>query len=96
MVTPRSHAFLVTARETGGHHAARPGKDGPRSGRRRQFSSAQERARIAARKAIAAALDRIGQHDSSLARQLRDSVRTGGACRYDPDPGRPVNWILDG
>ncbi len=65
-------------------------------GRRRQFGSAQERARIAVRKAVVAALDRIEQHDSSLARQLRDSVRTGGACRYDPDPGRPVRWILDG
>jgi hypothetical protein len=65
-------------------------------GRRRQFGSAQERARIAVRKAVVAALDRIEQHDSSLARQLRDSVRTGGACRYDPDPDRPVRWILDG
>jgi len=43
-----------------------------------------------------AALDRIEQHDGSLARQLRDSVRTGGACRYDPDPDRPIRWILDG
>ena len=64
-------------------------------GRRRQFGSAHERARIAVRKAIVSALDRIEQHDSSLARQLRDSVRTGGACRYHPDPDRPVVWILD-
>ena len=65
------------------------------AGRRRQFSSAQERARIAVRKAIVSALNRIEQHDSSLARQLRDSVRTGSACRYEPDPARPVVWILD-
>ncbi len=65
-------------------------------GRRRQFSSAHERARVSVRKAVAAALDRIEQHDGSLARQLRDSVRTGGACRYDPDPDRPVRWLLDG
>ncbi len=64
-------------------------------GRRRQFSSAQERARVAVRKAIVAALNRIAQDDVALARQLRDSVRTGSACRYDPDPGRPVQWILD-
>jgi hypothetical protein len=64
-------------------------------GRSRQFSSAQERARVAVRKAIVSALNRIEQHDSSLARQLRDSVRTGGACRYHPDPARPVVWILD-
>jgi len=65
-------------------------------GRRRRFTSAQERARVAVRKAIVSALDRIDQHDSSLARRLRDSVRTGSACRYDPDPVRPVVWILDG
>jgi hypothetical protein len=64
-------------------------------GRRRRFSSAQERARIAVRKAIVSAINRIGQHDASLARRLRDSVRTGSACRYDPDPARPVAWILD-
>jgi hypothetical protein len=65
-------------------------------GRRRQFSSAEERARIAVRKAIVSALNRIEQHDNSLARQLRDSLRTGSACRYDPDPSRPVVWILEG
>jgi len=65
-------------------------------GRRRRFSSAGERARIAVRKAIVSALSRVEQHDSSLARQLRDSLRTGRACRYDPDPARPVAWILDG
>jgi hypothetical protein len=47
------------------------------------------------RKAIVSALNRIEQHDGSLARQLRDSVRTGSACRYHPDPSRPVIWILD-
>ncbi len=65
-------------------------------GRRRQFGSPRERARIAVRKAIVSALKRIDRHDSSLARQLRDSVRTGSACRYDPDPARPVTWLLDG
>jgi hypothetical protein len=64
-------------------------------GRRRQFGSAQERARVAVRKAIVSALSRIEQHDGPLARQLRDSVRTGGACRYHPDPARPVVWVLD-
>jgi hypothetical protein len=64
--------------------------------RRRRFSSAGERARVAVRKAISAALARVGQHDAALARLLRDSVRTGSACRYDPDVARPVTWILDG
>jgi hypothetical protein len=63
-------------------------------GRSRRFGSAGERARVAVRKAIAAALDRIGQHDPALARLLRDTVHTGAACRYDPDPARPVRWRL--
>jgi hypothetical protein len=64
-------------------------------GRRRRFGSAGERARVAVRKAIAAALTRIEDHDAALARLLRDTVRTGAACRYDPDPARPVTWRLD-
>jgi hypothetical protein len=65
------------------------------AGRRRQFGSAGERARVAVRKAIAAALTRIEQHDPALARLLRDTVHTGATCRYDPDPDRPVSWLLD-
>jgi hypothetical protein len=64
-------------------------------GRPRRFSSADERARVAVRKAIAAALARIEDGDPGLARLLRDTVRTGTRCRYDPDPARPVSWILE-
>jgi hypothetical protein len=65
------------------------------AGRRRRFGSAGERARVAVQKAIAAALTRIGHHDPALARLLRDSVRTGATCRYEPDPARPVGWQLE-
>jgi len=64
-------------------------------GRQRRFSSADERARVAVRKAIAAALARIEQHDPATARLLKDTVSTGATCRYDPDPARPVTWLLD-
>ena len=63
-------------------------------GRQRRFGSAGEQARVAVRKAISAALARVEQQDPALARLFRDTVRTGAACRYDPDPGRPVTWIL--
>ena len=56
---------------------------------------ASERARVAVRKAIATALDRIEAVDPRSARLLRDTVSTGAACRYDPDPARPVTWLLD-
>jgi hypothetical protein len=64
-------------------------------GRPRRAGDADERARVAVRKAIAAALDRIAEADPATARLLRDTVRTGGTCRYEPDPGRPVRWVLD-
>jgi hypothetical protein len=63
-------------------------------GRPRRFGSADERARVAVRKAIAAALAKVEERDPSCARLLRDTVRTGAYCRYDPDPARPVSWVL--
>ncbi|HEY5148430.1 MAG TPA: hypothetical protein VIJ23_01120 [Mycobacterium sp.] len=65
------------------------------AGRQRRFSSSQERARVAVRKAIAAALHRIEANSPALARLLRDTVHTGTVCRYEPDPGRPTTWVLD-
>jgi len=62
-------------------------------GRPRRAGSTQERARIAVRKAIRAALDRIEQVDPELARLLRDTVHTGASCRYEPDATRPATWI---
>ncbi|MGZ4707257.1 MAG: ATPase, partial [Acidimicrobiales bacterium] len=64
-------------------------------GRRRRVGASDERARMAVRKAVVTALARIEQHDAELARLLRDATRTGTACRFDPDPARPVEWILD-
>lgn len=63
-------------------------------GRRRRTGSTHERARVAVRKAIASAVSHIEAVDPALARMLRDTVRTGGVCRYDPQPDRPVQWIL--
>jgi hypothetical protein len=64
-------------------------------GRHRRFTSTQERARVAVRKAIASTLDRIDHHDTNLARLLRNTIHTGASCHYDPDPTRPVTWLLD-
>ena len=64
-------------------------------GSRRTTGSTGERARVAVRKAVAAAVDRIAEHDAGLGRLLRDTVRTGAVCCYDPDPARAVRWVLD-
>jgi len=63
-------------------------------GRARSMGGTTERARVAVRKAIAAALDRIDAEDPATARLLRRSVHTGSLCRYDPDPDTPVDWLL--
>jgi hypothetical protein len=64
-------------------------------GRTRTTGSHAERARVAVRKAIVAALARIAETDPWLGRHLRDRVRTGFECRYESDPDHPVRWILD-
>ncbi|HEX9467369.1 MAG TPA: hypothetical protein VGA11_03060 [Acidimicrobiia bacterium] len=64
-------------------------------GRTRRNGASAERARIAVRKAIAAALTHIDQHDPSIARILRDSIHTGTSCRYDPNPDHPVTWLTE-
>jgi hypothetical protein len=64
-------------------------------GRLRTTGGAAERARVAVRKAIAAAIDRIHGLDPYLGRLLTDTVHTGSSCRYDPDPTRPVDWRTD-
>lgn len=62
-------------------------------GRSRTVNGSAERARVAVRKAIAAALERIEADDPATARVLRTSIRTGGICRYDPDPDAPIEWL---
>jgi hypothetical protein len=63
-------------------------------GRARTTGGVDERARVAVRKAIAAAVSRIADVDGSLARLLGATVTTGSVCRYEPDPDRPVTWTL--
>jgi hypothetical protein len=63
-------------------------------GRRRASGSSEERARVAVRKAIVAALARIAEADPWLGRHLNERVHTGLECRYESDPDRPVRWLL--
>jgi hypothetical protein len=64
-------------------------------GRARTVGGSNERARVAVRKAISAALERIEADDPATARLLRTCVRTGLLCRYEPDPDAAVVWTLD-
>ncbi|MDH4363901.1 MAG: hypothetical protein OEY41_12625 [Acidimicrobiia bacterium] len=64
-------------------------------GRDRMAGSTAERARVAARKAIAASIDRIAGRDPRLASLLESTVSTGHHCGYQPSPLTPVLWQLD-
>lgn len=63
-------------------------------GRSREAAGSAERARVAVRKAIAAALERVEALDPPTARVLRATVHTGITCRYEPDPDSPCEWLL--
>ncbi|HYJ74824.1 MAG TPA: hypothetical protein VEV65_04450 [Kineosporiaceae bacterium] len=64
------------------------------AGRHRVTGASAERARVAVQKSVAAALRRITDADAGTGRLLRDTVRTGTTCCYDPDPARPTTWVL--
>jgi len=64
-------------------------------GRARPAGSSQERARVAVKKAISAATDRIATVDQPLARHLRAGIHTGLNCSYEPDPADSLDWVLD-
>ena len=64
-------------------------------GRVRTTGSSQERARVAVKKAISAATDRLATVDAPLARHLQTGIHTGLNCSYEPDPADNLDWVLD-
>jgi hypothetical protein len=61
-------------------------------GRSRTETDDAQRARVAVRKAITTALDRLAEHDTAFAQHLRIHLRTGIYCRYEADPLNPIEW----
>ena len=53
-------------------------------GRARKTASTAERARINVRQRLQDAITRIAAHDVTLGKHLRQAIRTGTFCRYDP------------
>lgn len=64
------------------------------SGRPRTHGSTSERARVAVKKAITAALLAIAEADPDMAEHLRQHIDTGTYCRYRPSTTDPVTWRL--
>ena len=63
-------------------------------GRSRRTQSDSERARISVTKRVRGVITALGEHDRSLERHLRDTVRTGTFCSYAPDPARHIVWTI--
>jgi hypothetical protein len=61
-------------------------------GRARRAGAASERARLSVTRAIRYAIDKIAEHDAALAEHLRNGVRTGAFCAYEPSSRDPVSW----
>lgn len=64
-------------------------------GRARSSGSSQERARVAATKAISAAIARIGAVNAPVGAHLRAAIHTGTYCIYRPAAGEAPDWLLD-
>ena len=65
-----------------------------RGGRDRTSASAAERARVSITKRITASIKLIAEHDPSLARHLRKTIRTGTFFSYTPDARSPISWAF--
>jgi hypothetical protein len=61
-------------------------------GRDRLVAPEAERARVNVTRTLRATIERIAPAAPRAAAHLRASVRTGGACRYEPGPGGPARW----
>jgi tetratricopeptide (TPR) repeat protein len=64
-------------------------------GRARRAGSTAERARQSVTKAIRGVIRKMTTEHPSLGRHLEAAVRTGTACRFEPDPSHPARWRVD-
>ena len=63
-------------------------------GRDRVVAPEAERARVNVTRTLRGTIERVAASAPRAAAHLRASVRTGGACRYEPAPGGPSRWHL--
>jgi hypothetical protein len=60
--------------------------------RSRQFTSSQERARVAVRKSLSRVFDDISAQSPRLGALLGECIRTGNVCRFEPRDPLPAVW----
>ncbi len=66
------------------------------AGRDRKAAAASERARLNVTRSIHRALEQIAEFSPSLHTHLAAAIRTGTFCSYQPEPGDPISFDLDG
>jgi hypothetical protein len=64
-------------------------------GRDREAASNAERARVAVTLAIKSSLEKIRNCHPALGAHLRNTIKRGRFCSYQPEPAQPVDWTLD-
>ena len=62
------------------------------AGRSRDISPEAERARVNVTRTLRATLTRITEMAPAAGAHLQASIRTGRACRYQPEAGGPAGW----
>lgn len=60
--------------------------------RSRQFTTSQERARVAVRKSLSRVFDEIALQSPRIGALLSSSIRTGVICRFEPQDRLPALW----
>ena len=63
-------------------------------GRSRRMGGAAERARQSVTKALRGVVKRLAEEHAALGHYLEATIRTGIACRFEPDPRYPVCWTV--
>jgi predicted component of type VI protein secretion system len=63
-------------------------------GRDREAASNAERARVTITTRVRTSLEKIRRGHPGLGHHLGASVKTGRYCSYQPDPTRPIDWVL--
>jgi hypothetical protein len=64
------------------------------SGRQRTTGGSAERARTSVTRSIRYAVTRLAEHHPAISTHLRQTVKTGTYCTYEPDPLAPIDWQL--
>jgi len=62
--------------------------------KRHRLIKEDENARITVKQQINNAIKEIEEYIPSLSKYLKTHIKTGGTCKYSPDPDKPIKWKI--